>query len=473
MSKKLFLLSVLLGFCVGANAQKDAEEYTTGQPSITITTTNLKKQWQLTVLFNDKSKTKPWIDRNNNGKYDAGEESIKKYGITRFKRTQPTITIYGDMTFFSCNLNELVSVDVSKCPGLVSLYCEENQIEKLDVSKNTNLKKLYCHTNKLSELKLPSTSGITEFYCFRNCLNELDPSVMSKLQEFYCGENNLTQLDITKNTQLSLLACNNNKIKTIDISKSPLLQKVYLFDNEIETVDISKNTALAEFHCYNNKLTNITIGDNIELTALIVSDNKLKALDISKLVNLTDLQCDNNQLTELDIAANQKLSFISCYSNQIANPAMKRMLVNLPDMTSADSKGEVVVVDTKDANEKNICYKVDVTGLINAKNWTAYDYQQGLNDGRNLYEGEKMPDGIERVAAVKIKVSPVVDNNVLTVQLPLSMATATARIFGTNGALLRTVALHTAENEIDVADFTTGVYFLNVNDETQRFVVER
>ena len=44
MSKKLFLLSVLLGFCVGANAQKDAEEYTTGQPSITITTTNLKKQ---------------------------------------------------------------------------------------------------------------------------------------------------------------------------------------------------------------------------------------------------------------------------------------------------------------------------------------------------------------------------------------------------------------------------------------------
>ena len=93
MSKKLFLLSVLLGFCVGANAQKDAEEYTTGQPSITITTTNLKKQWQLTVLFNDKSKTKPWIDRNNNGKYDAGEESIKKYGITRFKRTQPTITI--------------------------------------------------------------------------------------------------------------------------------------------------------------------------------------------------------------------------------------------------------------------------------------------------------------------------------------------------------------------------------------------
>ena len=58
-----------------------------------------------------------------------------------------------------------------------------------------------------------------------------------------------------------------------------------------------------------------------------------------------------------------------------------------------------MVVDTKDANEKNICYKVDVTGLINAKNWTAYDYQQGLNDGRNLYEGEKMPDGIERVAA--------------------------------------------------------------------------
>ena len=78
MSKKLFLLSVLLGFCAGVNAQKDADEYTTDQPSVTIITTNLKKQWQLTVLFNGKSKTKPWIDRNNNGKYDAGEESIKK-----------------------------------------------------------------------------------------------------------------------------------------------------------------------------------------------------------------------------------------------------------------------------------------------------------------------------------------------------------------------------------------------------------
>lgn len=473
MSKKLFLLSVLLGFCVGANAQKDADEYTTDQPSVTITTTNLKKQWQLTALFNGKSKTKPWIDRNNNGKYDAGEESIKKYGITRFKRTQPTITIYGDMTFFSCNLNELVSIDVSKCPDLGSLYCEENQIEKLDVSKNTNLQKLYCHTNKLSELKLPATSEVIEFYCFRNRLNELDPSVMPKLQEFYCGENNLTQLDITKNTQLTLLACNNNKIKKIDISKSPLLQKVYLFDNEIETVDISKNSALAEFHCYNNKLTNITIGDNIELTALTVSGNKLKALDIRKLVNLTDLQCDNNQLAELNIAANQKLGFISCYSNQIANPAMKRMLADLPDMANADNKGELVVVDTKDEDEKNVCYEVDVTELINAKNWTAYDYQQGLNDGRNLYEGEKMPNGIERVAAAKIKVSTVPKNNVLAVQLPLGMVIATARIFGANGALLRTVVLHTAENQVDVANFTAGVYFLNVNGETQRFVVER
>jgi len=128
---------------------------------------------------------------------------------------------------------------------------------------------------------------------------------------------------------------------------------------------------------------------------------------------------------------------------------MKRMLVNLPDMTSADSKGEVVVVDTKDANEKNICYKVDVTGLINAKNWTAYDYQQGLNDGRNLYEGEKMPDGIERVAAVKIKVSPVVDNNVLTVQLPLSMATATARIFCIIVALLELFSIFVSINKFN------------------------
>ena len=160
-------------------------------------------------------------------------------------------------------------------------------------------------------------------------------------------------------------------------------------------------------------------------------------------------------------------------SNQIANPAMKRMLADLPDMANADNKGELVVVDTKDEDEKNVCYEVDVTELINAKNWTAYDYQQGLNDGRNLYEGEKMPSGIERVPAAKIKVSPVANNNVLAVKLPLGMATATARIFGANGALLRTVVLHTAENQVDVANFTAGVYFLNVNGETQRFVVER
>ena len=127
-----------------------------------------------------------------------------------------TMTIYGDLTGFSCSENKanLTALDVSHNTQLTKLYCRVNNLNSLDVSHNTQLKELYCVGNQLTDLDVSHNTQLRVLYCYRNTLNSIDVSHNTQLKKLYCHSNNLSSLDVSQNTQLKVLSCGSNNFTT-------------------------------------------------------------------------------------------------------------------------------------------------------------------------------------------------------------------------------------------------------------------
>ena len=94
-----------------------------------------------------------------------------------------TITIYGDIRWFSCSENgaNLTAIDVSKNTQLRLLGCSSNQLSNLDLSKNTELFLLSCNDNKLTSLDISKESKLKELYCYDNNFTT------ATLDDIYCA----------------------------------------------------------------------------------------------------------------------------------------------------------------------------------------------------------------------------------------------------------------------------------------------
>ena len=111
-------------------------------PHITLTTKRIDNIIYSNIKASDADQPNVWIDLNNNGTKDPGESSIDFKWSRNYTFTTQTITLYGIVTEFWSNANELVALDVSKNTALTLLYCWKNSLFVLDVSKNTKLTKL-------------------------------------------------------------------------------------------------------------------------------------------------------------------------------------------------------------------------------------------------------------------------------------------------------------------------------------------
>ncbi|RKV87467.1 MAG: hypothetical protein D8B59_06685 [Bacteroidetes bacterium] len=151
---------ILLIVGVSGSLLQAQDKYTTNQPSIKLTTGKESGKWQFNIYMDKADQATAWIDLNNNGTYDKGEEKIKFNVLYKPSITAKTITIYGKVTGFFCSYNTLTYIDVSKNNHLTSLFCDENKLTQLDVINNTKLKKLYCNGNNITTLKLPDNNEL-------------------------------------------------------------------------------------------------------------------------------------------------------------------------------------------------------------------------------------------------------------------------------------------------------------------------
>ncbi|MDR2423237.1 MAG: Ig-like domain-containing protein [Prevotellaceae bacterium] len=104
-----------------------------------------------------------------------------------------TITISrANITSFSCNHQDITSLDVSKNPALTHLSCFLNQLTSLDLSNNPALTYLDCGNNQLTSLDLSNNPALTEIQCSYNQLTALDLSNNTELLTIRCAGNQLS-----------------------------------------------------------------------------------------------------------------------------------------------------------------------------------------------------------------------------------------------------------------------------------------
>jgi hypothetical protein len=133
----------------------------------------------------------------------ANIDTVTVLGVSDLNISDLTgIEDFTALEHFSCDWNQLTSLDVSNNPALTELSCNNNQLTSLDVSNNTDLERLWCKNNQLTSLYLPS-SGDWPMY---SALTYLD-----------CSYNQLTSLDLSENYYLTSLGCNNNQLTSVQI----------------------------------------------------------------------------------------------------------------------------------------------------------------------------------------------------------------------------------------------------------------
>ncbi len=163
--------------------------------SMTFTTTkNVGESLRLKLDAAEADRTDIWIDLNNNGTKDSGEDEITFDDFVYFNLGAQTVTIYGKVTTFNCSNQNITELDVTKNPVLQALNCSHNSLSTLDVSKNTGLMKLYSHMNKIKKAAMDNlvnsivnrtgnTPGIYYLYYGSLDENEFEASHASTLAD--------------------------------------------------------------------------------------------------------------------------------------------------------------------------------------------------------------------------------------------------------------------------------------------------
>ncbi len=205
-------------------------------PTITMTTSKAIGE-SITLAVDAAMEDRPnvWIDLNNNGLKDEGEEITSFLAGVGGTLGSQTVTIYGKVTSLYCEGQRLTALNVTRNTELTSLDCNGNDLTALDVSNNTELTKLYCNSNKLNSLDLSNNIELTELNCWSNRLTTLDVSKNTKLTLLLCPENRLTELDVSQNTKLVKLLCSGNQLVGLDVSANIELDELWCARNQISS----------------------------------------------------------------------------------------------------------------------------------------------------------------------------------------------------------------------------------------------
>ena len=214
--------------------------------------------------------------------------------------------------------------------------------------------------------------------------DEITDEMIAATTELYVSQKTIADLTgIEHFTALEVLYCVNNRLTSLDVSKNKGLKDLRCYGNSLSSLDVSQNTALNYLSFSVNRVTSIDVSKNIALETLWCDRNPLTSIDVSKNIALKNLHCYNSRLTSLDVSNNTALTWLRCFGNQIKGEAMDALVASLPTVES----GEFIVINTKDANEGNVCTKSQVA-IAKGKGWTVYDHN-GDYYNRQKYEGSE------------------------------------------------------------------------------------
>ncbi len=121
--------------------------------------------------------------------------------------------------------------------------------------------------------------------------------------------------------------------------------------------------------------------------------------------------------------------------------------INLLDIESIVFENNNMVVNTIDCGE----------------NYFSVSYSEQLT----FEETTTDVDEVETLSLMSIYPNPV--SNTLTID-SRSTEILDARIFNANGIILKSIVLHGQRNEIDIKDLSSGMYFIMIDDQIEKFI---
>lgn len=385
--------------------------YVTDQPKIVLTSDATSGQWDLQIeMRNDEDKKSVWIDRNENGEYDEGEEVTDFNKSLHFPHEAKVITVYGNVQNFFCYANSLTALDISQCPDLEILDASDNKLTTIDLSKNGQLRALTLHGNMLTEVDLSHTPHLFRFYCNKNKLTQLDLSKTPDLVQLRCGRNELTQLDVSMLTQLKYFDCTGNKLTTLDLTHSE------------------------------------------DLTNLLCADNQLTSLDLKACADLEELTCYNNKIASaIDFTNCKVIREVSLFGNQIQSKEMLQTVSSLPQNDKAEKKAFYGIDTTLEPKDGNVVTKKAVATLAE-KGWICYDFQNGANGGKNEYAGS---DDVAIDSPVAHAEQIIYLSNSQELLIPTCYTSVA--IYDATGTLIRSLE---GASRVDLSELPAGLYIV-------------
>lgn len=306
-----------------------------GQERITLTTTRaVGASIQMLIQAGAADRSGVWIDLNNNGVRDSGEEVSAWNTMATYVIRSQTITIYGKVTSFSSFGQGLTALDLTNAPYLTFLRVDNNSIEELDLSAlPREFYNLHISRNRLT--------GV------------LDVSHLEELQTMNVDRNYLTSITMGNHPRLG---------QNVNISKNLFSETA--IDAILEKVPNRTGSSLGNFYLMDNGTNEPQWQEGNQLkqhhlSHRVFTDYNWRPLDVSGVTVLTDITRLTNKYST---------SFTT------ARSAGGQITLNIYAETSDEPS---VWIDLnangqKDGNESVTTFGSDVSYTITSPNITVY-----------------------------------------------------------------------------------------------------
>lgn len=167
-----------------------------------------------------------------------------------------------------------------------------------------------------------------------------------------------------------------NKITAIDLKNAIGLENLIMLNALVSNINLSANINLKDIKLLKSEITSIELPKSTKLERFELTLAKLNSIDLSNVPNLVRLVLEGNNLQSLDISKNNNLKYVSVTWNAIKQPAMSKILEDLPMRTVADNA--TIWIDDKSSGplgnlvERNERPNAEAITNAKSKNWNLY-----------------------------------------------------------------------------------------------------
>jgi hypothetical protein len=348
------------------------------------------------------------------------------------------------LRYLNCNLTK---TDLITLPQkLEFLDCSYSATRMLPQLPPT-LKTLWCGWDSLTQLPL-IPNGVVDLGVGYNQITNLG-ILPDSLSNLFCDNNLITTLPTLPN-KLKILSCNSNPIPALPVLNDSLTD-LYCNDNLLTSLPLLP-AGLKILKCSSNQLDSLPNIPNT-LTVLNCNDNQLTALPALPQVPFY-LNCSHNQLTGLPPLYHKMMSLNISY-----NPGIKCLPLIDTLLGWVD--------DSMDLSHTGIHCLLD-----SIKYWSIYPNTS--IDNLPICNSSYDPDscmalvGVSEFSEGQISLYPNPAYNRATFIIPKNQ-NVTITICNITGKIIWEKQISTNEIEIDLTDFSNGIYLINLNTEKSSF----